>query len=111
MRDKACEAHREYLLSVLGQEGSTAREVGRRHKILVDSHFGDENPDDLRREIEALADRVRKGEKIRLLCWCHPKRCHAHALAAALSKLSSTEPAEKEEDGLGLPLEPQSQPG
>jgi len=25
---------------------------------------------------EALADRVRKGERLVCMCWCWPKRCH-----------------------------------
>jgi hypothetical protein len=25
---------------------------------------------------EALAERVRKGERLVCMCWCWPKRCH-----------------------------------
>jgi len=32
-------------------------------------------------ELLALADRVKAGECIRLVCWCSPKKCHADVMS------------------------------
>ena len=34
-----------------------------------------------REALEGLAERLRGGESLRLLCWCAPRRCHAEDLA------------------------------
>ena len=36
-----------------------------------------------------LRDRLLAGENIRLMCWCAPKRCHAHTIAHALAHVSA----------------------
>lgn len=43
--------------------------------------------------LEALAARLRAGESLRLLCWCHPKRCHAVSIADMLRRLTGLEEA------------------
>lgn len=40
------------------------------------------------REMQALADRVRAGERIALSCWCAPLPCHCDHIAAGILKLS-----------------------
>ena len=37
-------------------------------------------------ELGMLEDRLRAGESLRLLCWCHPRECHARALALELRR-------------------------
>ena len=40
--------------------------------------------DTLDAAMEALCERLRSGESLRLLCWCSPLRCHGHDLATIL---------------------------
>lgn len=41
----------------------------------------------LRRQVLDLVERVERGEDIKLVCWCHPKACHADILAGLVSHL------------------------
>lgn len=43
-------------------------------------------------ELWALADRVRNGESLSLVCWCQPERCHGFDIAAAIKFLAAKEP-------------------
>jgi hypothetical protein len=49
-----------------------------------DVDFSRRNGGKLWREIEKLADRVQKGEKLGLQCWCSPKACHADVIKSAI---------------------------
>lgn len=40
------------------------------------------------RAIEALAERVRQGERLALICWCAPLACHADVIRAAVEHLT-----------------------
>lgn len=40
-----------------------------------------------RAELFELASRVKAGEKIRLVCWCSPKECHADIIVRAVKWL------------------------
>lgn len=39
---------------------------------------------ELWKDVVALADRVERGEKIALQCWCAPKDCHGDVIASAI---------------------------
>jgi hypothetical protein len=39
------------------------------------------------RAIEALAARVRLGERLALMCWCAPLACHADVIKAEVERL------------------------
>jgi hypothetical protein len=36
----------------------------------------------------ALAERVRKGERLVLMCWCWPKPCHGNLIIVEINQLS-----------------------
>ena len=42
-------------------------------------------------EVKALAEIVASGQRLRLLCWCHPKRCHTHALADTIERVARSQ--------------------
>lgn len=42
----------------------------------------------VRRELEALAERARNGEKLALQCWCSPKACHADVIKRAIEGIN-----------------------
>lgn len=35
-------------------------------------------------ELSGLVERLRRGERVRLLCWCAPRECHGDVVKAAL---------------------------
>jgi hypothetical protein len=39
------------------------------------------------RALQALADRVRAGEKLLLICWCAPLACHGDVIKAEVERL------------------------
>jgi hypothetical protein len=43
------------------------------------------------REIEALGERVGRGERLALRCWCAPRKCHADLLARLVAKAGGVE--------------------
>lgn len=42
----------------------------------------------VRRELEALAKRVRDGEELALQCWCSPKACHGDVIKRAIEGIN-----------------------
>ena len=41
----------------------------------------------LRKQLRLLAERIHKGEKIALVCWCKPKPCHGDNYKTVLDNL------------------------
>ena len=54
----------------------------------MDSRFKTVDAAAVRAEMERLGALVREGERLRLLCWCAPKRCHANAIADKVVELA-----------------------
>lgn len=44
-----------------------------------------------------LAERVRKGEKIALECYCAPKKCHGDTIVSAIEWINNQEDDQEEE--------------
>jgi hypothetical protein len=86
-RDAVCEACDELLAAPTSADVDS---IAARHGLRVDGRFRRRGADDpqaaLAAALEALEARVRAGESLRLLCWCHPKRCHADGIAATLQR-------------------------
>lgn len=40
------------------------------------------------KEINRLADTVRRGGPVRLFCWCDPERCHAHDIGRLILRIA-----------------------
>ena len=62
--------------------------IAARRGLGVDSRFKAVDAVEVRAEMERLAARVGAGERLRLLCWCAPKRCHADAIADKIVELA-----------------------
>lgn len=43
----------------------------------------------VRKELEALAKRVRNGENIALECWCAPCKCHGDVIVKAIEYINN----------------------
>ena len=78
-RDAVCDACDELVDDPLGAD---QHRIAERRGLHVDPRFGDARAlrtlDEALRELE---ERAQAGEKLRLLCWCAPKRCHGHGIA------------------------------
>ena len=59
----------------------------------MDSRFKTVDAAAVRAEMERLGALVREGERLRLLCWCAPKRCHADAIADKIVDLARRQDA------------------
>lgn len=44
------------------------------------------------KELKRLAMKVRKGESVKLLCYCKPLRCHGDAIALTINRLAAKTP-------------------
>ena len=62
--------------------------IAARCGLDVDSRFKAVDAAVVRAEMGRLAARVGAGERLRLLCWCAPKRCHADAIADRILELA-----------------------
>ena len=69
--------------------------IAERHGLGVDSRFKAVDVAAVRAEIERLAERVNAGKKLRLLCWCNPKRCHADTIAAKIAEMAHAAASEQ----------------
>ena len=47
--------------------------------------------EELEQALGELKRRLRSGESLRLLCRCHPRRCHAHYIARWLASRAPAE--------------------
>ena len=79
-RNAACNAFDE-LLAALPTADPIA--IAARHGLRLHDRFR-KGTSALVAALDQLAARLQKGESLRLLCWCKPKRCHGDGLAAAL---------------------------
>jgi len=90
LRMRACEAYQEYIHIIMRDAGGpTLEEIAKREGLKIDPRFKGDDGHVVRHGVQALVDRVRARESLRLLCWCHPRRCHAHSIAGMVSKLAT----------------------
>ena len=91
-RDAVCEACEEV---VREPECANVDAIAAKYGLRVDSRFkGASSRRAFSDALDALEARVRAGESLRLMCWCHPKRCHADGIIKVLRARLST-PAAK----------------
>jgi hypothetical protein len=87
------------MLDTIIKDGSQVNvyAIAQQHGLEVDWHFQDLDGAKVKAELEQLAHRVATGEQLRLMCWCHPKRCHTWAIADAVMGLAAqqTQPAQR----------------
>jgi hypothetical protein len=89
-RDTVCEAFDQLLRSAIeGVVDIDLPGIAAEHGVRV--HERPVDVSELRRSVEHIADQVKAGSKLRLMCWCHPERCHAQSIAQAVRVLAETE--------------------
>lgn len=86
-RDAVCEACEDLLSAPLAADVDV---IARKHGVDVDPRFRDRSAQmALAIALDALEAHVRglrAGESLRLMCWCHPKRCHADSIIKVLRR-------------------------
>lgn len=84
LRDKVCDAY----AALLASPGANPADIGLLHGVPVDDNFSDAATSEKARTkaLLALKARLVRGESLRLLCWCAPRRCHAEEIARWLTK-------------------------
>jgi len=90
LRETAIAAHAQYLDRIMADADVDVGSIASLAGTPVDPRFSRSDPARVRDTIKALADRVVRGHRLRLLCWCHPKPCHAHAVSAAVLRIAQT---------------------
>ena len=97
-RDAVCEACEEVMRE---PESANVDAIAAKYGLRVDSRFKEASSRRaLSDAMSALEARVRAGESLRLMCWCHPKRCHADGIIKVLRERLSA-PAAKATPGGG----------
>jgi hypothetical protein len=71
----------QYILYDAANSEERSRVINMYNKDLIFDKFID-GP--MTKEIETLANRVIAGDRIILMCWCHPYPCHAHLIVEAI---------------------------
>lgn len=111
LRNAVCDAFKEYFRIVVETQPTKLMQVGSLHSLAskiapkygLDPHihfsrewrqlFGSQQAVDLKAAFDALVTLVRtyseRGEKIRLLCHCVPRRCHCEDLVAFMQSSSN----------------------
>jgi hypothetical protein len=81
VRTAVCDACDELMMDKTGQR---AEDIGLRRGRQIDTIFTARIGAAERQEaLSQLEDKLRRGESLRLLCHCHPKRCHGDGIARA----------------------------
>ena len=84
LRDAVCDAYADLLAAPSGADPTA---IGNLHGVAVDPRFADAAKSERARTIALcqLKSRLLRGESLRLLCWCAPRRCHAETIAKWLT--------------------------
>lgn len=96
-RDKACDAYAEWLILNL-QTALTADifvhvplEKWQLQGLLISKHFKNPHAQDVTHKLKQLADLLKMGRKVRLICSCRQPdakvRCHADSIKLAVEKI------------------------
>ena len=87
LRDAVCEACEELIAS---PAGASINHIADAYGLDVDERFrpgGGRDPQaEFASALDFLEARVRGRASLCLLCWCHPKRCHADGIATELRR-------------------------
>ena len=84
---------------VMHGEGEVpVQDIARKYGLQVDRRFECIDVEGIRQQINQMVDDMQQGYKVRLMCWCYPKRCHAENIARAIQeKVTERERREVEE--------------
>ena len=84
LRDPVCDAFSAVLCG-----DADVQDIAQARGMLIDEELTGLEARTGRDEMMAeLRGRLCRGESLRLMCWCHPKRCHGVAIAEKLRQLS-----------------------
>ena len=76
-REAVCNAHAQWLHAIVAGNSEVVMEtIAKEHGVEVARSHQSMSGEEVREELELLAHRVSTGKQLRLMCWCHPKRCH-----------------------------------
>ena len=65
-------------------------EVLERYRAKYEADLRNDGP--MAAATEALADRIRDGERLVLICWCSPKPCHGDLIIAEINRRLRSKP-------------------
>ena len=85
-RKRVCEAHQAYINAILNDKPFDIDEYARENNLKRVRNFTVNN-EEIRSEINNIAERVKRGEKIQLVCYCHPRQCHADNYVKAIKEI------------------------
>ncbi|KAL1512076.1 hypothetical protein AB1Y20_005348 [Prymnesium parvum] len=92
LRDAVCDACEALMRAPLD---ANVDAIAAQYGLRVDQRFKKPGAAQaLEDSLRALEARLRAGESLRLMCWCHPKRCHADGIVKVLrQRLGEPAPA------------------
>lgn len=67
----------------IGKDG-TREEVVEKFRRYLWKHCQQGDKSEVYRELQAIAQRVKQGEKVELCCWCKPLSCHGDVVKRCL---------------------------
>ena len=74
----------------IGVDGNRAEVIALYRKWLWNRIvISQDNPNDTYKELLSIAQRVKKGEKIKLSCYCKPLECHGDVVANCINWIVS----------------------
>ena len=98
LRDRVCNA---FQALIEAPPSTRAVDVAGPRRLQVDARFRGAEARDWGRAMHGLAERLRAGKRLRLLCHCLPKRCHAQSIGQWLMRHIQTGAGGASSDGDG----------
>jgi hypothetical protein len=91
-RDKVCDAFDEWLETNLRYYDGGLNKVVPLDKwieegMIIAATFKNPKPQAVYKKLEEILSYLIQGKKVRLLCWCHPKRCHTLSIKRVLESM------------------------
>jgi hypothetical protein len=84
-RDAVCDAFRLYLWEVLQAEDKNKvldpSAIAQRFNVPISPVWKSPTVSKILERLTYLEQKVESGEEINLICYCHPKKCHAESIA------------------------------
>lgn len=88
LRPLVCAAFREYLWLCIHNKTMQSTldplPIAKKYGVPVSRTWKRPSPVQIVTELKRLVQLLNTGQKLRLLCWCHPKECHAQVIGRCL---------------------------
>lgn len=88
LRDLVCQAYRKWLWQCLSQGKSEPNAIAIESNLTLANTYKYPSASEVKEELMRIGA-IAQTSNVRLICWCHPKQCHADVILKCLTYLAT----------------------